>query len=101
MVNLSPTVDSFHESLCSLRLAKQVNQCELGKPKRQVKESNSSTEANQTPNKSGNKLLSSSLSNLPNALSSSKSSQMAFSASLGSKKPSSQTLQSSRKLPRK
>lgn len=38
MVNLSPTDDSFHESLCSLRLAKQVNQCELGKPKRQLKE---------------------------------------------------------------
>lgn len=37
MVNLSPTEESFHESLCSLRLAKQVNQCELGKPKKQLK----------------------------------------------------------------
>jgi hypothetical protein len=36
MVNLSPTEESFYESLCSLRLAKQVNQCELGKPKRQL-----------------------------------------------------------------
>lgn len=38
MVNLSPTLESFQESLCSLRLAKQINQCELGKPKKQVKE---------------------------------------------------------------
>lgn len=38
IVNLSPTEESYHESLCSLRLAKQVNQCELGKPKKQVKE---------------------------------------------------------------
>lgn len=38
MVNLSPTEESFYESLCSLRLAKQVNQCELGKPKRQLRE---------------------------------------------------------------
>ncbi|KAF0685983.1 Aste57867_22186 [Aphanomyces stellatus] len=37
MVNLSPTVDSAHESLCSLRFAQHVNQCELGKPKRQLK----------------------------------------------------------------
>ncbi len=39
MVNLSPTEESFQESLCSLRLAKQINQCELGKPKRQLKDS--------------------------------------------------------------
>ncbi|ETW03433.1 hypothetical protein H310_04897 [Aphanomyces invadans] len=37
MVNLSPTVESAHESLCSLRFAQHVNQCELGKPKRQLK----------------------------------------------------------------
>ncbi|ETL86129.1 hypothetical protein L917_14418 [Phytophthora nicotianae] len=37
MVNLSPTLESASESLCSLRFAKQVNQCELGKPKRQIK----------------------------------------------------------------
>eukprot|EP01038_Epipyxis_sp_PR26KG_P005260 gene5260-7309_t len=37
MVNLSPTEESFNESLCSLRLARQINQCELGKAKRQVK----------------------------------------------------------------
>jgi len=42
MVNLSPTIESFQESLCSLRLAKQINQCELGKPKKQVKDVSSS-----------------------------------------------------------
>lgn len=38
MVNLSPTEESYYESLCSLRLAKQVNQCELGKPKKQLRD---------------------------------------------------------------
>ena len=40
MVNLSPTDQSYYESLCSLRFASQVNQCELGKPKRFMKEAN-------------------------------------------------------------
>lgn len=34
LVNLSPTVASSQESLCSLRFASQVNQCELGRAKR-------------------------------------------------------------------
>ncbi len=38
MVNLSPTAESYFESLCSLRFASQVNQCELGKPKRNIKD---------------------------------------------------------------
>jgi hypothetical protein len=43
MVNLSPTEESYFESLCSLRFAKQVNQCELGKPKRQLKDAPSAS----------------------------------------------------------
>ena len=35
-VNLSPTTASANESLCSLRFAKQVNQVELGKAKKNV-----------------------------------------------------------------
>jgi kinesin family protein C1 len=38
MINLSPTEDSYPESLCTLRFASQVNQCELGKPKRQLRD---------------------------------------------------------------
>lgn len=38
MVNLSPTDESYFESLCSLRFASTVNKCELGKPKKAVKD---------------------------------------------------------------
>jgi kinesin family protein C1 len=38
MVNLSPTELSAQESLCSLRFAAQVNQCELGKAKRSLED---------------------------------------------------------------
>ncbi|CAM9579409.1 unnamed protein product [Ectocarpus sp. 8 AP-2014] len=44
MVNLSPTDQSYHESLCSLRFASQVNQCELGRPKRQLRDMSTSSE---------------------------------------------------------
>ena len=47
LVNLSPTEESYQESLCSLRLAKQINQCELGKPKRQLKDSNETSSSSQ------------------------------------------------------
>ncbi|TMW62896.1 hypothetical protein Poli38472_005514 [Pythium oligandrum] len=37
MVNLSPTFASLDESICSLRFAQNVSQCELGAPTRQIK----------------------------------------------------------------
>ncbi len=75
-MNLSPTEESYHESLSSLRFANQVNQCELGKPKRRLKDvvqgnnastpiflSNSLTES-MTSKKSAHSTLSSSLTKL-------------------------------------
>ena len=37
IVNVSPTVESSQETLCSLRFAKSVNQTELGRAKKQVR----------------------------------------------------------------
>ncbi|KAG2781077.1 Kinesin-like protein [Phytophthora cactorum] len=37
MANLSPTYASLDESLCSMRFAQKVSQCELGAPVRQIK----------------------------------------------------------------
>jgi kinesin family member C1 len=49
MVNLSPTEESFGESMCSLKFAQQVNQCELGKPKRQIKDMPAEASSCETP----------------------------------------------------
>ena len=43
IVNISPAQASLHESICSLRFAAHVNQCELGRAKRQVVEVTSAT----------------------------------------------------------
>mmetsp|Transcript_994 Transcript_994/g.1722 ORF Transcript_994/g.1722 Transcript_994/m.1722 type:complete len:202 (+) Transcript_994:3-608(+) len=49
-VNLSPTLESYNESLCSLRFAAKVNTCQLGKPTKQIKRLAGSAPA--SPNKS-------------------------------------------------
>ncbi|OQR88827.1 kinesin, partial [Thraustotheca clavata] len=36
MVNLSPTLESANETLCSLRFARDVNKCELGRAKKHL-----------------------------------------------------------------
>jgi len=50
MVNLSPTPESYGESICSLRFASQVNSCELGKPKKQTMNESSITPAAKSNN---------------------------------------------------
>ena len=45
-VNLSPTMLSSHESLCSLRFAQRVSQVELGKPTKNVQYSMSNGNGN-------------------------------------------------------
>eukprot|EP00941_MAST-03F_sp_MAST-3F-sp1_P003664 g3664.t1 len=39
IVNVSPTPKSYHETLCSLRFAQNVNQCELGQARAKVSKS--------------------------------------------------------------
>ena len=116
MVNLSPTDESYGESLCSLRLAERVNQCELGKPKRQIKDggtaSSGSASAASTPSQQSHKTaFSLSMGSLPIAGATAASRlpsgtpKGSFSASLGSsRKPPSggaSTLGASRKVARK
>lgn len=45
MVNVSPTAESYFESLSAMKFAAMVNKCELGKPKRQIKEQSSSEDS--------------------------------------------------------
>lgn len=89
MVNLSPTEDSFQESLCSLRLARQINQCELGKPKKQLASQSNGSE----PSFSSETHASSSVG--PGALArstSGTSTSKTLSSSLGAKKNSASSL---------
>ena len=44
MVNLSPTAESYNESLSAMKFASMVNKCELGKAKRHIKESSGAGE---------------------------------------------------------
>mmetsp|Transcript_8283 Transcript_8283/g.12248 ORF Transcript_8283/g.12248 Transcript_8283/m.12248 type:complete len:80 (-) Transcript_8283:153-392(-) len=62
LVNLSPTIASSQETLCSLRFASQVNQCELGRAKRSF--TNATSDASNKSRKSstvttGTRLISS------------------------------------------
>eukprot|EP01034_Spumella_vulgaris_P027259 gene27259-33953_t len=50
VVNLSPTDDSIPETLSSLRLAKDVNSCEMGKPKKQLQVQDKTSKANTSSN---------------------------------------------------
>jgi len=50
MVNLSPTQESYFESLSSLRFGKSVNQCELGKAKRHFEDLPPTEEMDSGPN---------------------------------------------------
>lgn len=97
MVNLSPTEESYFESLSSLRLAKQVNQCELGKPKKQLRDakdssaasvsataSSAASQSSSTPSKTPQAVMSASMSSLSVALNTTPN--IPLSASLGSKK---------------
>jgi len=50
MVNLSPTFQSYQESLCSLRFASQVNKCELGKARRTIEDVKNEDDKKRTKN---------------------------------------------------
>ena len=39
MLNLSPTAESYNESLSAMKFASMVNKCELGKAKQHIEES--------------------------------------------------------------
>ncbi|KAJ0391091.1 hypothetical protein ATCC90586_010821 [Pythium insidiosum] len=64
MVNLSPTMASLDESICSLRFAQNVSQCELGAPTRQLKQRSASV-----PSSSSSALANVSLPQMPMGMS--------------------------------
>lgn len=92
MVNLSPTEESYGESLCSLRLAKQIGQCELGKPKKQISEVGAAASAaasvGSTPRKPG-AALSQSMGQLTAANAAPAATPKLMTSSFGSRKVSS------------
>jgi len=64
MINLSPTADSYQESLCTLKFASHVNQCELGRAKKNIVTSNKIKEEEISSNNSNTNSSTSAISGI-------------------------------------